>query len=313
MNQQSMNTQGYEPQTVTVLLSTYNGETYLREQLDSLLAQQAVTLSVLARDDGSTDGTTGILDEYAQRYPHVSWYANGHLGPTRSFLDLLRHAPPTQYYAFCDQDDVWAADKLARAASFLRQADAEKPAIYFSSLELVDANLTRIGEIHVSRAHTFGQTLVRNNAAGCTMMLNHQLREKVDLYMPVQVSVLHDQWTYLICQLFDGQAFVDEEARIQYRQHKANAVGGKHDFRAVLARRLAQYKSHAQPRKWFAEEVYAGYRDMLPEDKRCVLEKVIAYDTSLRNRFRLIGEKEIQYPSAVINIVTYAAILLNVF
>lgn len=306
------NTVAHAIPAITVLLSTYNGEKYLREQLDSLLAQRDVALTVLARDDGSTDETTGILDEYAQRYPCFSWYANGHLGPAKSFLDLLRHSIPTQYYAFCDQDDVWAQDKLSRAASFLGAADDRKPAVYFSSLELVDANLNHIGEIHVDCAHTFGQALVRNNAAGCTMVFNQALRELAGAYAPAWIP-MHDQWIYAVCALYDGQTFVDQETRIQYRQHGKNAVGGVHGLTAVFRRRFDQYRSHAKPRKRLAAELYAGYGGRMDEEKKRILRKIMTYDASLRSRLQLMGEPAIRYPGAGVNLVTLGAIVCNVF
>ena len=98
---------------IVVLLSTYNGEKYLEEQLDSLASQNGVVIELLVRDDGSTDGTAAILDRW-QDEGRLSWYTSANLGPGKSFMHLLQTAGGGGYYAFCDQDDVWLPDKVKR-------------------------------------------------------------------------------------------------------------------------------------------------------------------------------------------------------
>ena len=91
---------------VTILLSSYNGETYLDEQLESIEAQKDVQTRILVRDDGSTDHTCDILDQWQQK-TNLKWYCGENIGPARSFMDLLRQAGDSYYYAFSDQDDYW--------------------------------------------------------------------------------------------------------------------------------------------------------------------------------------------------------------
>lgn len=92
---------------ITVLMSTYNGEKYLKEQLDSILNQEQVDLKLLIRDDGSTDGTVNILKEYENSHTNIKWYSGLNLGCGKSFFQLVLDAPKSDYYAFVDQDDVW--------------------------------------------------------------------------------------------------------------------------------------------------------------------------------------------------------------
>ena len=100
---------------ILVLMSTYNGEKYLKEQIDSILAQKNVEVTIQVRDDGSTDGTIRILEEY-QKCGKLNWYSSTNMGPAKSFLDLVYNAPlKYDYYAFCDQDDYWKEDKLYKA------------------------------------------------------------------------------------------------------------------------------------------------------------------------------------------------------
>lgn len=124
---------------ILVLMSTYNGEKYLKEQIDSILAQKNVEVTIRVRDDGSTDGTIRILEEY-QKCGKLNWYSSTNMGPAKSFLDLVYNAPlKYDYYAFCDQDDYWKEDKLYKAIERLEHFD-DKPALYHCELEIVDEN-----------------------------------------------------------------------------------------------------------------------------------------------------------------------------
>ena len=110
---------------VIVLMSTYNGEKYLRNQIESLLRQVDVEIEILVRDDGSKDGTLGILEEYKNSREYsgkLSYYVGPNVGPAKSFLDLIKHAPEAEYYALCDQDDTWLPDKLKIAVEAIVKA-----------------------------------------------------------------------------------------------------------------------------------------------------------------------------------------------
>lgn len=101
-------------QNILVLMSTFNGEKFIREQIESILAQENVNIKLLVRDDGSTDKTLDILNEYKNK-GKLNYYIGKNLGPQLSFMHLLQNAPYCEYYAFADQDDVWLKDKLSTA------------------------------------------------------------------------------------------------------------------------------------------------------------------------------------------------------
>lgn len=122
-----------------ILLSTYNGEKYLPELLESVLAQKDIYVDILARDDGSTDKTVEIL----KKYDRVKVYGGNNLKPAKSFLDLIWKADINyDYYALCDQDDVWKEEKIISAVKCIENID--KPALYSSAVEVVDKDLTFI-------------------------------------------------------------------------------------------------------------------------------------------------------------------------
>lgn len=126
--------------TVMVLLSTYNGEKYLKEQIDSVLSQKNVNVNILVRDDGSYDETKTILQKY-QDEGKLKWYTGNNLKATYSFLDLLHNTPKADYYAFCDQDDVWNENKLIMAINKLENLPKYKPALYTGRLNITDSEL----------------------------------------------------------------------------------------------------------------------------------------------------------------------------
>ncbi len=167
---------------VVVLMSTYNGEKYLREQIDSILGQRDVEVSLLVRDDGSTDATLAILDEY-KTSGVLDYYCGSNIGPARSFMHLLQNAPESDFYAFSDQDDIWMDDKLLAATSTLKGHESE-PALYFSQTQLVDADLNKIPSVIIHPKLTFGESLIYKFIGGCTMVMNHRLREAVGSFMP---------------------------------------------------------------------------------------------------------------------------------
>ena len=159
--------------TVCVLLSTYNGEKYLREQIESLLSQIGVKIIIVARDDGSHDDTISILAEYEKKITYFHYLVGENVGPAQSFFMLMQQAPKADYYAFCDQDDVWDKDKLIIAVDMLEKESPVTPNMYYSNLRIVDQNLTFYRFSH-EKPHIQKDrycVLTENMATGCTYVL----------------------------------------------------------------------------------------------------------------------------------------------
>ena len=209
---------------VQILLSTYNGERYLEPLLKSLFRQTYPHLSILVRDDGSTDGTVGLLERYAES-ERLRVYRGLHVGIRRSFFDLLTHADPTcRFFAFCDQDDVWLPEKVARAHAFLAAAENGQPVLYCSRAILVDEGLRPFGLTRgVARGPSFENALVENIATGCTTVLNRASRLLLVSSEP-SCETMHDRWAYLVVAAI-GRIIYDDHPSILYRQHSTNVVG----------------------------------------------------------------------------------------
>lgn len=211
--------------TVHVLLSTYNGERYIRAQIDSVLAQIGVEVRLSIRDDGSSDGTIAVLAEYAAREPHIAVEYGLNKGVVGSFFTLLAACPATgDYFAFCDQDDVWKPDKLARAVLCCNPYAEQVPVLYASRVEYVTEQLARLDFSPMPRSVGLSNAMVENQLIGCTMVFNRRLRELVLARLP-QYATMHDAWLYLVASAL-GKVIFDDFVSVAYRQHGGNVVGG---------------------------------------------------------------------------------------
>jgi rhamnosyltransferase len=211
--------------SVCVLLSSYNGAKFITTQLDSLLAQRDVNLKILVRDDGSRDDTCSILEQY-QRANKLSLIRGENIGYVKSFYTLVRNAPASDYYAYCDQDDFWEEDKLIAAISKLENHDKEKPALYFSALKIVDDNLKFKCNSHQNfktGKYPFQQSFMRVAAYGCTLVFNNAARDNLLKY-DYDTFYAHDTSLYMTVAALGNLVF-DSIPHIQYRQHGGNAFG----------------------------------------------------------------------------------------
>jgi len=165
---------------VAILLCTYHGQHYLPEQLDSFAAQTYENWAVWASDDGSEDDTHSILEDYQSRWDvgRLSIHFGPAEGFAANFLSLTCNANiDADLYAYSDQDDVWEADKLARAVQWLESVPAEVPALYCSRTRLVDANNNEVGVSPLfAKAPSFANALMQNIGGGNTMVFNNAAR-----------------------------------------------------------------------------------------------------------------------------------------
>jgi glycosyltransferase involved in cell wall biosynthesis len=218
---------------IAILLSTFEGERFLCEQLDSFLAQTHEDWVLHWRDDSSTDRTVAIMQAFARgpgsgRCMAVS-DPDARLGARSSYLRLLTAAldvqPGADAIAFADQDDVWLPDKLVRGYAPLAEVPPAVPALSCARQVLVDGRLQPLGlSPRISREAGFPAALTQNVATGCTVMLNPAAAGLVAASHPPP-STLHDWWSYLIVAAAGGRVLVDDVPSVLYRQHPANQVG----------------------------------------------------------------------------------------
>ena len=214
-----------------VLLCAYNGEKFLREQLDSILSQEGVEVAIKVADDCSTDGTLEILREYAEKYDCFTYAVNEkNKFFCYNFLDLIFSVKDTDYdyYALSDQDDVWLPQKLARAAELIdAQGDTPKGTMYCSNLIVADGELNRLGMMEERKKLKIDRytAAFHNVATGCTIVFDRKFLAQCTKHYPTGLA-LHDYWLYLLA-MYTANFVYDREGYILYRQHGANLIGSK--------------------------------------------------------------------------------------
>lgn len=212
---------------VVVLMSTYNGEKYIREQIDSILSQTGeFDLELWVRDDGSKDATQDILQEYAQQ-GKLQWYTGENLGAAHSFMDLVLKCKEYDYYAFADQDDYWMPNKVQTGVKALTKIDNRIPALYFANAELVGPSLESQGRnVYVSTPRTDFETLCcAGGYLGCTMIFNSALAKKIQNKPIPGKLLMHDFYIAVLCSALDGNIIYDSIPYMKYRQHGNNVIG----------------------------------------------------------------------------------------
>lgn len=294
--------------SVLVLMSTYNGEKYLREQIESILAQEGVDVRLLVRDDGSTDTTPSILEEY-QAQGALRYYVGENLGPQLSFMHLLFNAPRSDYYAFADQDDVWMKDKLAVAVGALK-GHADEPALYLAQTQLTDKRLRTRRSVIVCPRLTFGEALIYKFAAGCTMAFNHPLREKLGDKAPTDMP-MHDIWIYTFALAIKAHVTFDKTPRILYRQHESNTVGQGQGFWHEWGERLHRFMGKGGIRHHDAALLLRCYKAAIPQDHLALLERFVDGKHSFRKRLGLLADKDIRCNHALTQTLFWVELLLN--
>lgn len=287
---------------VAVLMSTYNGEQFLREQLDSILDQENVDLNLYVRDDGSNDHTIDILSEYADKHSNVHFYrGDKNLGACGSFLELLSKEYDADYFALADQDDIWDKDKISVAIEKLKTLPADKPALYHSNLRIVDQDGRYVRESH-SKPLVAGAKysfLADVFVTGCTAVFNKKLQEIAVRVKPEHFS-MHDTWLYTVVSMF-GNCIYDFDSHISYRQHSANVIGTskKKISAARIKREISRYFNRdLQPRLLNAKELLVQFDGDMDAETRKKVEKVANYKKSIPSTISLALDKDLRSENA---------------
>lgn len=283
---------------VTIVLSTFNGERYLEEQLNSLLEQTYKNIKIIVRDDGSKDGTCEILKHYKKKCPEIDVYFEHNIGVVGSFFRLLNLAPSeAEYVALCDQDDVWSKGKIERAVTTIsgvlpmrsETGSVVSPIMYFCALERVDANLKHLGIIRQSpKKPSLENALVQNVATGCGVVLN---KSALQLVKNKDVSLnkigMHDWWLYQIISAF-GLVLYDSTPQIKYRQHGGNVIGSATGVKYWLNRLKRHLGANNREIRNQANELLRVYGPVLPREKYKLISEFLEISQG-KNIFLRLG------------------------
>ena len=301
---------------VEVLMSTYNGHKFLKEQIESILLQKDVDVHITVRDDGSNDDTVSILKEYENQNV-LSWYAGNNVGPAFSFLELVKKAPESDYYALCDQDDVWLEDKLIKAVTCINRHDQSFPVLYGGRPCFVDSNLKEIKDkslnSHIPHIVNYATGLVVRNMPGCTFVFNKSLLKEVKSTNPRYLE-MHDAWITQVCLALDGVLEFDENVPILYRQHSNNVAGGTEKKIKKWKKRFGRLFGDGESvRSMTAAEVLNEIGHKIGSEKKELLLLVVNYKHSFRTRVKLAFDKRFKTDSCKTNKNFRLSVLLGVF
>lgn len=321
-----------EMEKVLVLLSSYNGEKYIDEQIESLFAQEGVYVHVLIRDDGSSDDTTSIISDWMRRDDRITLIAGQHIGFAMSFMTLVKEAynciGDYSYFAFCDQDDVWLPKKLLAAVTMLKEKGTSgKSNLYWSGYTLADEHLRPFWgrpndeEIKDEPAKdvyrpimTKPTILVRYFMLGCTMVFDRNMVEFIHKYEPKGKLTMHDLWLSQTA-IFFGHVVTDYRSYLLYRQHGSNAAGVDISWRGRWRRFKKSLKTYERRhfREINAKNLLCTYQDILLDEDYRLIESVAHYRESFSKRMNLLRNKDINMGTFISDLFIKVRILFGLF
>ncbi|WBV22799.1 glycosyltransferase family 2 protein [Pantoea piersonii] len=299
-----------------VLLCSYNGSQYIRQQIDSIIHQTETEWTMFVSDDGSTDGTLDILQSYQEKLGSGRFIIIN--GPGKgfawNFLSLLEKCGDTfDYYAFSDQDDEWMSDKLARSISILSGYDNNVPLVYCGRTSLVDESGHHLGQSPLfSKPPSFKNALIQSIAGGNTMVLNRTARNIINKTSKDVLIISHDWWIYIVITAVGGYVHYDPKPSINYRQHTNNIVGSNLGWMARFKRVAGLLDGHFK--KWIDCNIYALGKadiDVTPENKIILDEFNDARSSNLFKRLYVFRKLDMYRQTFLGTLGLYVAIFMK--
>ncbi len=272
---------------IDVLMATYNGEKYLKEQIDSILNQTYQNIHLIISDDCSTDKTREILKTYEENERISVFYQEKNLGYVKNFEFLLKQVE-NNLYMLSDQDDFWMPEKIEKSVEKLQNENLD---LVFGDLEVVDENLNTIYN-SFSKFMLLDRKIKRelntnklqylyNCMTGCTILSKKEFLDKI-LPLPTNSKyMIHDYWMGLVISL-NGKVGYLEETYIKYRQHGNNQVGTdkiSHKFK-----KLEQVRNLFIDVKLGIFETYVQNPNIFPEELQLLNQKALDYFKMLQTK-----------------------------
>ena len=296
---------------VVVMMSSYNGEKYIVQQIDSILRQNGVNVKLVIRDDGSSDNTIKIIKEYIDRNSNVILIEGKNIGAKNSFFELSKQVPSADFYAFADQDDVWKPDKLYYAVKSLEKLSG--CGLYTSSYDVVDKNLNVLKKnAAISSNYTMCESIMYRAPLGCTIVMNKKLFEIYRMSTPLNFR-MHDHWAILTAHAINAEIVIDKRVTMLYRQHENNVVGGDSDYKTRIRRLVNSAIYNKNERQEQACSVFDNYSEYLNEFNYSILKSICLYRTSIFNRLKLLFDKRFKIANKKTQLLFKIAVLFGVF
>lgn len=278
---------------VLILLAAYNGSDYIEEQLDSIIAQKSVDISILISLDESTDNSLNIINLYQAKYDFINILPYGEkLGSAgKNFFHLINKTKVDgfDFIAFADQDDIWLDDKISSAIKLMCDTNADG---YSSNVTAVWEN-GRKALVKKSYPQARYDYLFESPGPGCSFVMSNKLFTSIksqihNSYGNRQLPWLHDWYCYSFARFNNYRWVIDEKSRMLYRQHGSNEVGANSGLKAFLSRVKVVLKGDGLE-EVLSQSSFIGQNKMLPiiyltEGRRGAL-KLALLSFSLRRKF----------------------------
>ncbi len=289
---------------VAILLSTYNGEKYIKQQVESILNQTYEKITLIIRDDGSTDHTLEVLENIQHSNKTMkkidllkdNW---GNLGYGRSFCKLIMYAEDYDYYAFCDQDDYWLEDKVESAIKKVGSIDENSCVLYASNYYVCNKNLdikgTYANNIDLFKL-SLGQIFMEGQIAGFTLFFNNKLRKKAFLIKNVEGIVSHDKWLSSVVRGLEQIYIYDSNPHAYYRRHEDTASSANQAiFEKVKWRLKNVLKGKYLQNILIMVQIYKeNYFDFIKSDSDKKFLEVFSKKAFIGNLFRALYNKRLR-------------------
>lgn len=285
---------------INILMSTYNGEHFLADQIESIQKQTVKDWTLYIRDDGSSDRTPEMIQQYARldsRIIFINADNRENVGVVKNFYTLLKHER-ADFYFFADQDDIWLQDKLERTLAETGKYSKDKPLLVYTDLKIVDQKLNVLHESMIKTQSDHANTklvqeLTENTVTGGTAMINHALAE---LWTTTDNLLMHDWYLALIASALGNLVYLDYPTEL-YRQHDKNVLGAR-----TWSKRMKNWlKPHKLVEKywWLIHSSQEQARHLLdlklsPENRELVENYVTIMDKSLFQRIHTLNKYDLR-------------------
>lgn len=278
---------------IAILMATYNGEKFIKEQLDSIFSQTIGEndITLIIRDDGSSDNTLSIIKQYSDNYKILIINdLENNIGPARSFWRLLKYADGYDYYMFSDQDDIWDHDKII--SSIKKAENYEEAFLYTSNSRKINTmgNCINLKCAKDMPKYNLKSVLVSSFAQGCSMLFNNKAREFA-LMQDEDVIPMHDL-ALLISTIINGTVYYDLRPRFSHRVHESNAdaVNNQISFIHRMVKSLKKWKvrSDKSALDKYALDIIKNYGKELDKDNMNFLNLLSNYKTSCFTKSKLL-------------------------
>lgn len=260
---------------VLILMSTYNGEIFLRTQLASIVGQTYPNIDILIRDDGSTDSTLSIIKQ--ANIKNLTLIEGDNVGLPLAFFELIKIAPNNyDFYALADQDDIWLPDKISYSIEILLSRKQLLPLVYSSDFLRIRNNLTVV----TKRKYKFHHVLIENPASGCSIVFNYKAKAEISSYLPKH-AIMHDFWIFWI-GFFLGEWIYDPRKTMLYRYHASNMTAGRKKININYL-----YNSRIK----MATEFFDIYAQRLDDKKKIIFIKHLMKNNFIRRMQKFLSRK----------------------